>query len=221
MESPVLKTHSTRLEYQSSTASLNDVRPLSEVANINYIKRIKRNRSSRGSANKENAASTHRGEACDNPSSTLKRGDVSALRFSGTQQWIWAGQLDERDNCQVSQTNSRYSYRRKSKHFDGTSFHDRTVKWKQEKEERLRKKRTQKDINSIQNCTFTPLLERKKDFTQVTAIESICPTINASKIERRSKMRLSLSKKRKLSAKISKTNTESHTKSYASLKGTW
>jgi len=87
MESPVLKTHSTRLEYQSSTASLNDVRPLSEVANINYVKRIKRDRSSRGSANKENAASTHRGEACDNPSSTLKRGDVSALRFSGTQQW--------------------------------------------------------------------------------------------------------------------------------------
>lgn len=98
-----------------------------------------------------------------------------------------------------------------------SDFYDKSLKWKNSVNEKLREKEMGLKVLTQRECSFRPLLENTRDYKCIKTIDSMWPIIKADKIEDRTKMRISLSKKRQQSRRKSKPRIQNPIKKYAKV----
>ena len=81
-----------------------------------------------------------------------------------------------------------------SKKYNPEQFFKRTLEWKREKDSKIVQMRKEKLNSDLNSWSFNPQLVSKQ-YKSNADLESLCPVIHASKIEKRTQMRIQMNKR--------------------------
>jgi hypothetical protein len=89
----------------------------------------------------------------------------------------------------------------KPKNWDPTNFSTRSQIWKNQKDAKIEKLRRDKFQQESKTVASVSQVVQTKDYSQVKTVEVLCPILHATKIERRTKLQISVTHRHKSKSK--------------------